>query len=138
MDSQTPPRHAGSDLTGVPILIVEDDPAGARLLAVLLGRAGGEVRVAHSAEEALAILRVFQPRVVVVDLILPGMSGLQFVQRLKLDPSTRDIVVIAVSVVNGRETQQLALESGCAEYISKPIDVDSFVQTVHKHVKATA
>jgi two-component system cell cycle response regulator DivK len=119
-----------SDLRGVPILVVEDDPASARLLAVLLRTVGSDVRIASSAEEALTLLREFPARVLVLDLVLPRMSGLLLAQQLKQSSATRHIVVIAVSVVDGPETERLALESGCAAYVRKPIDIDSFTSTL--------
>jgi two-component system cell cycle response regulator DivK len=132
MDNET------RDLDGVRILVVEDDPASARLLVVLLKSAGSDVRVAHSAEEALSILEGFPARVLVVDLMLPRMSGLLLVQRIKAAPSTSGVVVIAVSIVNGPETERLALESGCAAYICKPIDIQTFTETVIAHLKGNA
>ena len=133
METPTPPL-----LAGIPILVVEDDLAGARLLTVLLANAGGDVRVATSAEEALAMLRAFAPRVVVLDLVLPRMNGLLFARQLKSDPATRDIVIIAVSVINGPRTERLALESGCAAYVYKPIDIETFAQTILTHLEKKA
>jgi len=132
MDNDAP------SLTGVPILVVEDDPAGARLLAVLLTSSGSDVRIAHSAEEALTVLEEFPAQVVVVDLLLPRMNGLLLVQRIKAAPATRDVVVIAVSVVNGPETERLALERGCAAYVAKPIDIQTFAATVNAHLRGNA
>ena len=119
-----------SDLRGVPILVVEDDPASARLLAVLLRILGCDVRLAPSAEEALAVLDEFPARVLVLDLVLPRMGGLLLAKQLKRSSATRDIVVIAVSVVDGPETERLALESGCAAYVRKPIDIEAFTRTL--------
>jgi CheY-like chemotaxis protein len=135
-ESPEAPRPAQS-LAGVPILIVEDDAASARLLLVVLTIEGGVARVAGDAEEALHILNEFPARVIVVDLMLPGMSGLVLVQKLKADPATRHIVAIAVSAVNGPEVAHLAAESGCAAYIRKPIDVQTFATTVSDLLKGT-
>ena len=133
--SRTSTGNREARLDGVPILIVEDDAAGARLLVVLLATAGADVRVAHSAEDALAMLQSFPAQVVVVDLILPRMNGLLFVQQLKASPATRHIVVIAVSVINGPQTERLAMESGCAVYVRKPLDIETFVEIVDQQLK---
>lgn len=128
--SHVPPTgesRPGGALHGVPVLVIEDDPASARLVSTILSNEGGIVRTAGSAEEGLALLRTFIPRILVVDLVLPRMSGLLTVRQLKAKPSTRDIPVIAVSALNGPETERLALEAGCAAYLAKPIDYEGFV-----------
>ena len=89
------------DLRNVPVLVIDDDPASAKLLAVVLGSEGCEVQVAGSAEEALRTLTAFQPRVIIVDLILPLMSGLLFAQQLRAQPGARGTLLIAVSAFNG-------------------------------------
>lgn len=119
-----------SDLAGVRILILEDHPASARLLTALFSRKGCDVRVAATAEDALVVLETFPAQAVIADLVLPKMSGLTFVRQIKAEPATREILVIAVSVGNGPDTERLALESGCAAYIRKPIDVQTFTETV--------
>lgn len=136
--SPNPESKGEPTLTGVPVLLVENDPASARLLFVLLANEGSDVRIARNAEEALAILKVFAARILVVDLVLPRMSGLLLVRQVKADPSTRDIIAIAVSIVDGPETERLALESGCAAYVRKPIDVQTFAKTVMTHMKGKA
>jgi CheY-like chemotaxis protein len=130
------PRPARS-LDGVPILIVEDDDANARLLFVVLTLEGSVARIAREAEEALEILNEFPARAMIVDLVLPGMNGLALVRQLKGDPATRHIVAIAVSAVNGSEVARLAAESGCAAYLRKPIDVQTFATTVNDCLKGT-
>jgi CheY-like chemotaxis protein len=117
-------------LPNVPILVVEDDPPHARLLSVLLTNEGCDVRIARTAEEALQLLRAFPARLIVLDLVLPRMSGLLFVRHLKSAASTRDIVIVAISAVNGSEVERLAKEAGCAAYIRKPIDMITFIRTL--------
>lgn len=112
-------------LAGASILIVEDDPTNAKMLAVTLAHEGCDVRVAGSAEEALRVLAVWKPCLILLDLILPQMSGLLLAQQLKAAPSTRDIVLIAVSAFNGPETARVATEAGCDAYVRKPIDTDA-------------
>jgi CheY-like chemotaxis protein len=110
------------------MLIVEDDPASARLVAALLAAVGTtNVLIAHSAKEALAIIRRAPIRVLIVDLLLPGMSGLALVERLKADRSTRHIVAIAVTGINAAGIEGDAMCSGCAGFVQKPIDFDRLV-----------
>jgi CheY-like chemotaxis protein len=123
-------------LAGIPILVVDDDPPSARLARVLLAGAGADVRTAYSAEEALSMLPAFPARVFLVDLILPGMSGFLLARRLKA--ASPHVVVLAISVVHGADTERLAIESGCVALFHKPIDVQSFVQTVARHLGLAA
>jgi CheY-like chemotaxis protein len=107
------------------MLIVEDDPASARLVAAILAAEGTTgVRIAHSAEEALAIIGTTPIRVLIVDLVLPGMSGLTLVKRLKADESTCHIVAIAVTGSDAAQIEDDAMRSGCAGFVQKPIEVN--------------
>ncbi len=123
-------------LAGVPVLVVDDDPPSARLVRVLLAAAGADVRTAYSAEEALGILSEFPARLFVVDLILPGMNGFMLARRLKAAAPAG--IIVAISVAHGEDTERRALDSGCAALVHKPIDVNSFVQTVAGHLDQAA
>ena len=111
-------------------LVVEDDPASAKLLAVVLQLEGCEVRTAQSAELARVELHSFQPQVAIVDLVLPHKSGLAFISELSTNPLTRGVAVIAVSVLNGPALEAMALQAGSLAYLRKPIDPTVLVQTV--------
>ncbi len=115
-------------LAGVSVLVVDDDAPSARLLQVLLSNAGARVRTAGSAEEALEQVAIAPARLFVVDLILPGASGLLLARRLR-DITPRSVIV-AVSVAHGPEVERHAIECGCVALIHKPIDVNTFVPTV--------
>ncbi|HEY3496173.1 MAG TPA: response regulator [Polyangiaceae bacterium] len=120
-------------LANVPVLVVDDDEGNRKLVAIVLEAEGAEIEMAGSAEEALSVLSVFRPRVLILDLVLPFMSGLALVERLKAEPLTRDIAVIAVTSFNGPEAVRAARESGCCEYVRKPIDPLSFASVVLRH-----
>jgi CheY-like chemotaxis protein len=105
---------------------VDDDPPSLKLLTVVLANEGCDVRATPTAEDALVSLRTFQPRVIVVDLVLPLMGGLLFAEHVKADPATADIPLIAVTAFKGWEAEQVAKASGFALYVQKPIDPDTF------------
>jgi CheY-like chemotaxis protein len=131
-------RQPSLALHGVPVLIVDDDLPSAKLLSVVLEAEGCRVQVAHSAEEAMPLVRTFKPRAITMDLILPLMSGLLFTQRLKEDPLTRGIVVVAITAFNGPTAERVALDAGCAAYVRKPIDPPSVIKIFSKSLgKAT-
>jgi CheY-like chemotaxis protein len=117
-------------VAGERILIVDDNPANLKLARVLLTAEGYEVRVAAAAEEALAVLAGFQPRLILMDLQLPGMDGLTLTRRLKSDPGTRDIAILALTAYAMKGDEQRALEAGCDGYVAKPISTRGLPQVV--------
>jgi CheY-like chemotaxis protein len=127
---------SGLALEGVPVLVVDDDPASAKLLAVVLRADGCQTQVAYSAEDALKTLATFRPRAIVMDVILPLMSGLLLTQLIKADPATRDIVVIAVSAFNGIQAERAARAAGCVAFLQKPINPLTFGRLVLEHLAA--
>jgi CheY-like chemotaxis protein len=109
-------------VAGEAILIVDDNPANLKLARVLLSAEGYEVQVAVDAEEALALLESFRPRLILMDLQLPGMDGLTLTRRLKDDPATRDVVILALTAYAMKGDEEKALLAGCDGYVTKPID----------------
>jgi CheY-like chemotaxis protein len=104
------------------ILIIDDTPVNLKLTRILLTNEGYTVRTAVDAEEAIAILETFHPDLMLVDIQLPGMDGLELARRVKADPRTRDIVVVALTAFAMKGDRERAMEEGCDGYITKPID----------------
>src|SRR4051812_13726291 len=117
-----------------PILIVDDSPANLKLVRVLLHAAGYEVRVATDAEQALKVLETWRPRLILMDIQLPGMDGLTLTRRLKDDPATRDILIIALTAYAMKGDEERARAAGCDGYISKPIDTEALPRIVAEHL----
>jgi CheY-like chemotaxis protein len=117
------------------ILVVDDEPANISLLTKLLSRRGYEVHTASSADEALEIAAKIRPRLVLADIKLPGMDGLEMTRRLKSSPETKDTVVVAVTAFALQGDEQKALEAGCDAYITKPIDVTSLPRIIRKYFR---
>ncbi len=109
-------------MAGEPILVVDDNVVQLRLLSALLERAGHPVRVAPDANEALAILKSFRPRLILMDIQLPGIDGLTLTRMLKSNPSLRDIVIVGVTAYGMEEDEDRVRAAGCDGYLSKPID----------------
>jgi CheY-like chemotaxis protein len=109
-------------VAGEAILIVDDNPANLKLARVLLSAEGYEVRVAVDAEEALALLDSFRPRLILMDLQLPGMDGLTLTRHLKADPATRGVAILALTAYAMKGDEEKALAAGCDGYVTKPID----------------
>lgn len=106
------------------IVIVDDNPINLKLLRVLLMNDGYAIRTATTAEEARAILFDFHPRVILMDLQLPGMDGLTLTRLLKAAPETSDIAIVAVTSYAMKSDQVRAFAAGCDAFVSKPIDTE--------------
>jgi CheY-like chemotaxis protein len=109
-------------MTPAPILIVDDNPANLKLARVLLSQEGFEVRTAADAAEALRVLEGFRPRLILMDLQLPGMDGFELTRRLKASDAHRDVVILALTAYAMKGDEERARAAGCDGYISKPID----------------
>jgi len=116
------------------VLIVEDTPVNLKVMRVLLTRQGFDVRTATTAEEALQVLREFTPRIVLTDIQLPGMDGLDLIRRLKSDPSTHDTIVLAVTAFAMKGDEMRAFEAGCDGYVTKPIDTRTFPVLIRQYL----
>ncbi|HEV3201607.1 MAG TPA: response regulator [Bryobacteraceae bacterium] len=109
-------------MAGEPILIVDDTPVNLKLTRILLVNEGYKVLTAASAEEALELLRSYHPFLVLADIQLPGIDGLELTRRIKQNRKTRDISVVALTAFAMRGDEQRAIDAGCDGYITKPID----------------
>jgi CheY-like chemotaxis protein len=120
-----------------PILVVDDNPQNLKLARVLLTIEGYEVRTAADAEEALRVLESFAPRLILMDLQLPGMDGLELTRRLKADPARRGIIVIALTAYAMKGDREKALAAGCDGYVTKPIDTVALPKLIAGHLAAS-
>lgn len=114
------------------VLIVDDNLSNLKLLAFLLKGRGFEVDVAIHAEEAIERLAVALPDLILMDIQLPGMDGLTLTRRLKADPRTRGIIVVAVTAYAMKGDEATARDAGCDDYITKPIDTRSLPERLSR------
>lgn len=112
------------------ILVVDDNAQNLKLARVMLRTEGYEVRTAVDAEEALELLAGYTPDLILMDIQLPGMDGLELTRRLKGDPARRKILVIALTAYAMKGDHERALAAGCDGYLAKPIDVETLSTTV--------
>jgi PAS domain S-box-containing protein len=104
------------------ILVVDDHPQNTELLEAHLVPQGYEVVTAAGGEEALTILSGHQIDLVLLDVMMPGMSGFEVLEKIRADKNTRLIPVVMVTVLKETEDRVKALETGCDDFISKPFD----------------
>jgi two-component system cell cycle response regulator DivK len=112
-------------MAGEPILVIDDNAQNLKLARLLLTGEGYVVRTALDAEEALATLESFSPRLILTDIQLPGMDGLELTRRLKGDPGRQSIVILALTAYAMKGDREKALAAGCDGYITKPIDTET-------------
>jgi CheY-like chemotaxis protein len=112
------------------ILVVEYQAIESKLVVHVLSAAGHEVARAEAADEALAAIKEDHPNVILMDLALPGMDGLTLVHKLKADPATRDIHIVAVTSYPERFSMADALAAGCDAYLGKPLSTRTLPATL--------
>src|ERR1700674_582271 len=116
------------------ILVVDDVPVNLKLTDMLLRREGFKVHTTEDAEQALALLRGFHPDLMLVDIELPGIDGLSLTRRVKMNPSTRDIVVLALNGGSGPDQDEEARAAGWDGYITKPVDSAPLLSRIRDHL----
>ncbi len=112
------------------ILIVDDNPIDLKLASEILKGHGFDVDVAADAEEAQRILLGRVPDLIVTDIALPGMDGLTFTRRLKVDERLRHVPVVALTAFALKGDEERAAAAGCRGYIVKPIDIRQFADQI--------
>ena len=116
------------------ILIIEDNPANMTLATFLLQSAGHSVLGARDAETGLTLARAEQPDLVLMDIQLPGMDGLEATALLKGDEATREIPVVALTALAMKGDEERIRASGCDGYIAKPLAYRDFLATISWHL----
>jgi len=112
------------------ILVVEDNERNLKLLRDVLEYAGYDVRVARTAEDGITLAVKEPPDLVLMDLQLPGIDGMEALRRLRENPRTADIPVVAVTAQAMKHDRERALDAGFNGYIEKPISVRAFPDQV--------
>ncbi len=121
-------------MLGKTILIVDDNATNLKLARILLQGEGYQVRTAADAEEALCLLKTFTPRLILMDIQLPGMDGLELTRRLKADSATKDIVILALTAYAMKGDEEKARAAGCDGYVAKPIDIETLPGVIAQHL----
>ena len=116
------------------VLLVEDNEMNSRLVEYVLERDGFEVRVMDSAEEAVNAAIADPPDVILMDIQLPGMDGLEATRRLKDNAGTAQIPILAITAHAMRGDEERILSAGCQGYISKPINTRELAGTIRDHL----
>ena len=124
--------HGGPDVAI--ILIVEDNPANMKLAVFLLTSAGHTALCATDAETGLTLAREGHPDLILLDIQLPGMDGLEAVAQLKRSEATRSVPVIALTALAMKGDEERILAAGCDGYIAKPLRYRELLATIEAKV----
>ncbi|MFA6433952.1 MAG: response regulator [Elusimicrobiales bacterium] len=112
------------------IVIIEDDPLVGEISCGLLTDAGYAVLLIQDSYEALSVIRTSMPKLILADIMLPGISGMDICKTVKSDPALKHIKVIVMSGKSFAVERQRALRFGADLFLLKPYDVETFLKTV--------
>ena len=112
------------------ILIVDDEPEVHTVLGKMLVREGYAIQSAFSAEEAFEKVKSSKPDLIILDLMMPKVSGIEVCNRLKADPNTKDILILIVSARDAQADRIEGLTHGADDYVSKPFHLRSLVRKI--------
>ena len=118
------------------VMLVEDNQMNSRLVEYVMERDGFEITIIASAEEAVQAAADNPPDIILMDIQLPGMDGLEATRRLKQNPLTAKIPVVAITAHAMRGDEEMVRSVGCEGYISKPINTRELANTVRKFLAA--
>ncbi len=119
------------------ILVVDDDPDLRKLMVLALHRSGFETRQAGSGEEALGLLQRQSVDAVVLDVGMPGLTGIDVVNALRSDPETSTLPILLITGSSDHDTLMLALEAGADDFLSKPVRLDELVARIRAHLRTS-
>jgi len=134
--SQTQPSPASGDPARLPplnpprVLIADDNPQGAELLEAYLSDSNYELRFASDGEQTLAMVKTWPPDLILLDIMMPRISGFEVCKRLRADPATADIVVLMITALDQPSDIDRAVEAGTDEFLSKPINKSELILRV--------
>ena len=112
------------------ILVVEDFDDTRLMMKMWLVKRGYRVLEAETGEEGVALAQQERPDLIIMDMMMPGMNGLDATQRIRQDRALRRVPIVAVSAYGADEYRRVALEAGCNEYVSTPFEPDGLAEII--------
>jgi CheY-like chemotaxis protein len=116
------------------ILVIEDDPIAIAILTSRLKAKNYHVIVADTGEEGIKLAHQQSPDLILMDMVLPGMHGLEATIRIKNDPKTKEIPIFAVTAMGSSEFVEACQQDGICVFIKKPYDFKELLKHIHKHI----
>ncbi len=118
------------------VLIADDDPKGAELLEAYLAETDYEVRIAADGEQTLQQVADWKPDVILLDVMMPRISGFEVCKRLRADPATSHIGILMVTALDQPSDRDRAVDAGTDDFITKPIDKNSLLLRVRAMLRS--
>ncbi len=118
------------------ILIADDNPQGVELLEAYLDELGAEVRTAGDGEATLKLVNEWKPDVLLLDIMMPRMSGFEVCKRLRSNPATRNLGVLMVTALDQPVDIERAVEAGTDDFLTKPINKNELLRRVKALLKS--
>ena len=119
------------------VLIVEDIPGLIHILQLEVQRLGYETILASNGEEAVELALAQLPNLIMMDIMMPEMDGLEAARRIRENPQTRTIPIIAVTALSSRKDKKKCFDSGCDDYLSKPFTASKLSSSITKLLEQT-
>ena len=116
------------------ILVIEDNPDNMALIEEILEDEGFDVLKVPSAEEGIALLKETEADLILMDISLPKMSGMEATKIIKADDAIKDIPVIALTAHATKTDRNMALEAGCDDFFTKPIDENKLLVMINEYL----
>ena len=129
-----PDRRARSQVRGKTILVVEDNPDNMLSITAILDGIGCNYVMAEDGRQAIEAVKKSPPTLILMDIHLPRMSGLEATRQIKADPDTADIPIIALTAKAMKGDREDILAAGCDEYLSKPVEPQKLIETLQKWI----
>jgi len=119
------------------IMIVDDEQDLVEMLQIMLNKEGFETSTAEDGQEFLDKIDTFQPNLVTLDVMMPGLTTREILEKLKDKKSKPKIILLTVVRYSDEEMQKVSKMGNIVDYITKPFELDELIQTIHKHVKSS-
>jgi CheY-like chemotaxis protein len=119
------------------ILIIEDNVTNLNIAKELFEYAGYETLEAYDADSGLKRLHEQKPSLILLDMLMPGKDGFETGREIKSNPEFKDIPIVAFTALATSEEQEKIMEAGCQGIVTKPLDVQTFVQTIESYLTTT-
>lgn len=112
------------------VLVVDDEPSFCDVMKEILNMTGYEVRFAHNAVQALGLLEVFRPNLILLDVMLPRIDGLALLRKIRMNPALADIPTLVVSAKSQYKEKQAARQAGADDFLAKPFSLKQLQEAV--------
>jgi DNA-binding response OmpR family regulator len=134
MQSTPKPDPAASPMSR--ILIAEDNPQNAELVEAYLGDHEFEIRIASDGDQTLQMVRTWHPDLILLDVMMPKISGFEVCKRLRADAATRDTAVLMITALDQSSDMERAVEAGTDDFLTKPINKSELLLRVRSLLKS--